>query len=176
MTIRTPLYALLAAFAVTACGDATDTPAPIGGDAIAAEEVAAPEIHNSSLNAGDDTLESGEYLESYDIVVREGQWLRVEVVSGDFDPYLLILSPTGEQTDVDDSAAGNTSMTKAVVQATEGGEWQVVVTSYAVGESGAYELSMQVMDERPDDAQEGQQITPDDIDPDAEATGDTLDA
>lgn len=167
MTTRAPLLALLAfALALSACGDSADAPeapATLADDptaAVAPDDPPAPEVHNSSLNQGDDTLESGEYLETYEVVAREGQWIRAQVVSGDFDPYLLVLSPTGVQTDIDDSAAGNTTMTKAVVEATEGGEWKIVVTIYAVGESGAYEISLEVLDEKPDDVDEGQQATP----------------
>jgi len=129
-----------------------------------------PTEEQGTLAEGDETLQSGEYMDSYEVLVREGQWLRAEVLSGDFDPYFIILDPTGDQTDVDDSSQGNRSMTKAITQASEGGEWRIVVTSYEPGESGDYTLTYEVLDERPEDADEGQQATPDDTtEPEAEA-------
>ncbi len=160
MTTRATLLALLA---LTACGDASDAPAAAATDTAAVAEEAPPaspeKVYTGTLEAGDDTLESGEYLDSYEVIAREGQWIRAQILSGDFDPYFLVLSPTGEQTDIDDSTTGNTSMTKAILEATEAGEWTIVVTSYAPGESGDYELTYEVSDTRPADADEGQQVT-----------------
>lgn len=172
MIRRAPLLVLPALVALAACGDAPSgtVDAPSDVTPIEATAAADPTVYTGTLADGDETLESGEYLDSYEVVARTGQWLRVEVVSGDIDPYLLILSPTGEQTDVDDSAAGNTSMTKAVVEATESGKWTVVITSYEVGETGDYEVTIEVLDSRPDDAHEGRQVTDDDM------AADTLDA
>ena len=169
MSQRVPLLVLPALLALGACGDAPSgtVDAPSDVTPVQAAAPADPTVYTGTLAEDDETLESGEYLDSYEVVVREGQWLRVEVVSADIDPYLLILSPTGEQTDVDDSAAGNTSMTKAVVEAEESGEWTVVVTSYEVGETGDYEVTLEVLDTRPDDAHEGRQVTEEDVADDA---------
>lgn len=157
MTARIlPLASLLV---LAACGDSADTDTADVAALADAAPVSTVQTVNGSLAAGDDTLVSGEFMDSYEVVAREGQWIWAEVVSTDFDPYFLILSPTGVQTDIDDSSLGNTSMTKAVVQATESGAWTIVVTSYEPGEAGAYELTYDVVDERPDDADEGQQVT-----------------
>jgi hypothetical protein len=150
---------LVAALALPACGDSSDATAALapGGDTADGLGGApdGPEVtrHSGSLEGGDETLQTGEYLERFEVVARSGQWIRAEVVSGDFDPYFLILSPSGEQTDVDDSTEGNTSMTEAVVDVAEGGEWTVVVTSYEPGETGDFELSIEVWDEKPPGAE-----------------------
>ncbi|MEO0558801.1 MAG: hypothetical protein AAF170_11530 [Bacteroidota bacterium] len=149
------------------CSDSSDSAI----DAATGLPVADPPTEvQGSLADGDETLQSGEYMDAYEVMVREGQWLRAEVLSGDFDPYFIILDPTGDQTDVDDSSAGNRSMTKSITQAEEGGEWRVVVTSYEPGESGDYTLTYEVLDERPEDADEGQQVTPDDAEASEEAS------
>lgn len=142
---------------LVACESDPDTE-PVPAADLAAEAEASPAIYRGTLEAGDETLASGEYLESYEVLAREGQWIRAEVLSGDFDPYLIVLSPTNVQTDVDDSAAGNTSMTRAVVQADEAGEWRVVVTTFEPGESGDFELTLEALDEEPDDADTGTQV------------------
>ena len=139
-------------------GESADSSPEIATDTPTAEP---PTEERGTLAEGDETLQSGEYMDAYEVLVREGQWLRAEVLSGDFDPYFIILDPTGNQTDVDDSSEGNRSMTKAITQANEGGEWRIVVTSYEPGESGDYTLTYEVLDERPEDADEGQQVTPD---------------
>ena len=155
------LLPIALALTLTACGDSTDADAGLG-DATSIEEPASQLDETSgTLAAGDETLESGEYIDAFNVLVREGQWIRAEVVSGDFDPYIMVISPTGVQTDVDDSAFANTSMTKAILEATEGGEWTVIVTSFEPGESGSYELVYGALAEEPDDADEGTQVMPD---------------
>lgn len=151
------LSLLFAVVFLTACGDASDDappPAPDGSAETAVDD-AGPEVtrHSGTLEEGDETLQSGEYLEQFEVVARSGQWIRAEVVSGDFDPYFLILSPSGDQTDVDDSTEGNRSMTEAVVTVQEGGEWTVVVTSYEPGETGDFDLTIEVWDEQPPGAE-----------------------
>lgn len=160
MFSRTILLAALSATLI-ACGGDADAPDAVAADGIGeAADPVAPMLDETSgtLVEGDETLQSGEYMDSYNVLAREGQWIRAEVVSGDFDPYIMVISPTGIQTDVDDSAENNTSMTKAILEANEGGEWTVIVTSYEPGESGAYDLSYGALDERPEDADEGVQV------------------
>lgn len=146
-----PRTLLLLAAALAACGGAPDDPATLADIA-----VPEPDVVTGTLEAGDETLQSGEYADVHEVVARAGQFIRAEVVSGDFDPYLLVLDPTGEQTDVDDSTRGNTTMTEAILPVSEGGEWTVVVTTYEPGETGGYELSLEVLDELP----EGEETTP----------------
>lgn len=153
-------FLLLPVFLLVGCAD----DASEGSTEIAVETPIVDPVteEQGTLAEGDETLQSGEYMDAYEVMVREGQWLRAEVLSGDFDPYFIILDPTGDQTDVDDSSKGNRSMTKAITQASEGGEWRIVVTSYEPGESGDYTLTYEVLDERPEDADEGQQVTAED--------------
>ncbi|GAB5535367.1 MAG: hypothetical protein Rubg2KO_16160 [Rubricoccaceae bacterium] len=159
---------LLPLLLVIGCSDSSSDPAAETVPDVPTVEPATEE--QGTLATGDETLESGEYMDAYEVLVREGQWLRAEVISGDFDPYFIILDPTGNQTDVDDSSLGNRSMTKAITQAAEGGEWRIVVTSYEPGESGDYTLTYEILDERPEDADEGQQVTPDETETESEAT------
>ncbi|MGB3543134.1 hypothetical protein [Rubrivirga sp.] len=156
------LFLLALPLTLTACGDSADTEADLGDISTPIEEPV-PQLDETSgtLVAGDVTLETGEFMDSYNILAREGQWIKAEVVSGDFDPHIMVISPTGVQTDVDDSALENTSMTKAILEASEGGEWTVIVTSFEPGESGSYELAYGALDEEPEDAAEGTQVVPD---------------
>ena len=128
----------------------------------AAPEASVPTVTEESgtLTGGDATLQSGEYVDTYSVLAREGQWLRIELLSADFDPYLIVRSPTGIQTDVDDSQKDNRSLSKSIVWASESGEWTIAVTSYEPGEAGNYSLTYEVLDEKPADASEGRQIQP----------------
>lgn len=114
---------------------------------------------SGALEPGDLTInESGEYYDRYEIIAREGQWIWTELISTEFDPYIILRPPVGDQIDVDDSQLGNFSLAKNIVQATTSGTWLIDVTSAATGEQGAYELRYKVTDVRPDDADEGQQV------------------
>lgn len=129
--MRPPSLALL--LAVAAC-----SPGPAG-----------PTTQSGTLEVGDMTLRSGEFFDPYAVRVTEGQWITVAVSTEGFDPYLIVRSPSGVQSEVDDSATGNTTSTQSVLRASEAGRWDVLVTSYAPGETGAYTVTIEVTDERP---------------------------
>ena len=132
--MRPALLALLTV-ALSACGSASAS----GG----------PTTEAGTLELGDMTLPSGEYYDAFLVGADEGQWLTVEVTSEAFDPYLIVRSPGGEQSEIDDSESGNTTTTRSVLRVSEAGDWDVIVTSYAPGESGAYSVTYEVTDEQP---------------------------
>ncbi len=96
-------------------------------------------IQVGTLAVGDSTLNSGELSDHYTFRWPVGSTVRVEARSTEFDPYLIVKPPTGAQLDNDDMAQGETTAGLDVV-VTMPGEWTVIVTSYAPGEAGAYQL------------------------------------
>ncbi len=65
----------------------------------------------------------------------------VDLFSSEFDPYLILVSPSGADVQNDDyQGSANRSRIEKVLD--EIGEWRVLVTSYRPGESGAYEVSI----------------------------------
>lgn len=110
-----------------------------------------PVTATGRLEAGDPTLASGEWYDGYTVAAREGQWITFRVQAEGFDPYLILRSPTDEQTEVDDSDPVDTSSTQLSVEATASGQWIGVVTSYAPGESGPYTVTYHVTDAPPAD-------------------------
>jgi hypothetical protein len=104
--------------------------------------------YEGALESGDETLTSGEFSDTYAVVLREGQWVEVVMRSEDFDPYLILRPPRcirsggacDGQTDNDDFFADGSSF--LWVEATEGGTWDVLATSYAPGDKGAYTLDV----------------------------------
>lgn len=130
------LLTLALAASLAACSSASDGPVTEAG----------------SLDASDRTLQSGEYFDQYRVTASEDQWIRVEVTAEAFDPYLIVRSPSGVQSDVDDSESGNTTTTTSVIRASEGGRWDVIVTSYAPGGTGSYSVTYEVTDVMPEGA------------------------
>lgn len=108
-----------------------------------------PVTEAGSLEAGDMTLASGEFYDSFSVNAREGQWIEVEVIADGFDPYLILRSPSEEQSEMDDSEEGDTSTTRMAIRAPESGRWLALVTSYAPGGTGTYTVTYSVSDQAP---------------------------
>lgn len=96
-----------------------------------------------TLSSGDLTLVGGESMDGYSVEVGQGQWLKVDLRSSAFDPYLIIRTPSNHQSENDD-VEGDRTRSEVVLQATEAGQYQIIVTSYGVGEAGAYTLVHEV--------------------------------
>src|SRR5690606_36798726 len=77
--------------------------------------------------------------------VEAGQRLTADLTSDAFDPYLIALAPSGEQFDNDDWE-GNLDRSRLDIEDAEAGTWRVLVTSYDVGETGAYTLVLSTTD------------------------------
>ncbi len=92
------------------------------------------------LAAGDDTLDSGEYVDRYVFTGRRGQRIAAELTSSAFDAYIILSTPSGETLDNDDGEDGTNSRLDTVL--TEDGEYEVMVTSFAPGETGSYRFSV----------------------------------
>jgi hypothetical protein len=100
-------------------------------------------IERGRLERGDDTLTSGEFADSYTFTASAGQRAVIELRSDDFDPYVFVRAPNGEQFDNDDFG-DDASRSLLALDLTENGEYRVTVTSYAKGETGAYTLALEV--------------------------------
>lgn len=95
---------------------------------------------SGTLQSGDARLESGEYVDTYRFSGRRGQRVAAELTSSAFDAYIILRTPSGEQIDNDDGSDGTNSRLDHVLA--EDGEYQVMVTSYAPGETGSYRFSV----------------------------------
>ena len=103
----------------------------------------AAQTFTGTLAAGDEQLRSGEYFDSYAIVVTSGQWIEADLTATGFDPYLIVTAPSGAQQENDDHE-GSRQRSYLRFQAQETGTWRVLVTSYASGETGDYRLVVSV--------------------------------
>lgn len=77
----------------------------------------------------------------YPLQGRAGQSVQVGVESTEFDPYLILQNDRGEKiAEDDDSGTGSNSLLTATLP--QGGNYQVIVSSYEEGSSGNYEVSI----------------------------------
>lgn len=93
-----------------------------------------------TLAAGDRQLSSGEFIDTYPMTFSPGTPVELRVESSAFDSYLLVRSPSGRQMDNDDYRPGALHAGIDIPSA-EAGAYQVGVTSYRSGETGAYTLT-----------------------------------
>ncbi|MES3007650.1 MAG: pre-peptidase C-terminal domain-containing protein [Pseudomonadota bacterium] len=95
---------------------------------------------SGALVAGDETLDSGEYVDVYEIEGRPGQTLTLDLRSDNFDTFLILQSPTGERVENDDTDTTSRSFIESDLS--EVGTYRVMVTSYGTRVGGEYELAM----------------------------------
>ncbi len=121
-------------------GQRGTTPTPTPGAAPTAPSAPSGpgNSQRGALAQGDATLNSGEFMDTYEMTFPAGQAVHLEAVSTAFDTYLMVRPPNGQQQDNDDQASGNTNAALDFVST--GGSYRVMVTSYRPGEVGDYEL------------------------------------
>ena len=93
------------------------------------------------MESGDEFRASGEFTDSFEVVALPGQVLTITLESEDFDTYLIVQSPSGEFFDNDDGLASGTN-SFLEIEAAEFGTFEIQVTSYFEGETGAYSLQV----------------------------------
>jgi hypothetical protein len=109
----------------------------------AAAAAQGPGAHRGSLQAGDQTLRSGEYMDTYTVEGRTGQRLAAELTSAAFDPYLMVIAPSGDKKDNDDFE-GSSSRSRLELTLEETGTYRVIATSYRKGDTGDYALTIEL--------------------------------
>src|SRR2546430_12217499 len=65
-------------------------------------------VHRGALASGDQQLHSGEYYDSYEFQGRAGQRVVFDLTSTAFDPYLMVIAPSGHRDENDDYRGSNT--------------------------------------------------------------------
>jgi Putative metallopeptidase len=99
------------------------------------------EVLPETLADGDSTYETGEFVDSYDYTFEAGQNATVVLSSLDFDPYLVVTTPSGE-TIVNDDYENQFGMARVDFEATESGVYTISATTYETGETGAYQIAI----------------------------------
>ena len=115
--------------------DASEVPATAG-------VTLAPRTENGRLQAGDKTIASGEFVDSYGFVGRQGDTIEIDLTSSEFDPYLILFAPEPHEQLDNDDYQGSTSRSFLSATLPANGLYRVAVTSYQPGDSGAYQLAI----------------------------------
>ncbi len=120
--------------------DLTNVTSVIGGTGASGAPSAGGDVQTirGSLQNGDEQLDSGELYDTHRLTIPAGQSVSIRARSSQFDTYLIVQPPSGDQQDNDDGPGGGTDAQVDLVSI--GGEYRVLVTSYEPGESGDYEL------------------------------------
>ncbi len=106
-----------------------------------AQVLGIPTSVSGVLGQGDNTLRSGEFVDQYRFYGYEGQYVSAILTSQAFDPFLIAVTPTGEEIRVDDFE-GSTTETRIEDELPVEGWYELMVTSYSAGESGPYSLTL----------------------------------
>jgi hypothetical protein len=93
------------------------------------------------LESGDRTLSSGEFADAHSVTVAAGASLRFLAASSEFDTYLIVRTPSGQNIDNDDGPGVGTNAAIEIPNA-EAGTYTAVVTSFRPGEGGGYQLAV----------------------------------
>lgn len=93
-----------------------------------------------TLNRGDETLEEGELVDTYKLELKAGTIVDLTMVSDDFDAYLIVVPPEGEQLDNDDAFEDDYNARLHFV-ARETGTYEILATTSTPGERGKYTIT-----------------------------------
>jgi hypothetical protein len=105
-------------------------------------------IERGALEFGDEVYgETGKFLDSYFFEGSTGQTVSFELRSTDFDTYLVVIAPNGDEFENDDYE-GETGRSFLSLDLTQNGSYEIMVTSYESGETGNYTLEINTYDER----------------------------
>lgn len=113
------------------------------GAGIAEAQQIRPGSTQGRLEAGDQTLRTGEYLDVYTFQGQAGDEVRIDLLSPEFDAYLILTAPSGAQQENDDFAPPATDA-RISTRLLESGPFRIGVTSYKPCEVGNYEVRFRV--------------------------------
>jgi hypothetical protein len=97
---------------------------------------------SGALAAGDSTLRSGEFIDTFTFSGDAGQRVAIDMRATGFDPYLMLVAPSGAQEENDDATPGDTTHSRIDTALSETGEYSIVATSYRPGETGSYTINL----------------------------------
>lgn len=94
-----------------------------------------------SLQTGDSTLNSGEFVDVFTFEGRAGQQVTVTMTSAAFDTYVMLRGPSGFAEENDDRESGDTN-SQITVRLPSNGTYRIQATSFQPGETGAYRVAL----------------------------------
>ena len=116
------------------------------------------------LEEGDEVAEDGSYYDEYTCSARRGNEIEIMLSSDDFDTYLVVITPSGDELNDDDGGEGTNSSLS--FEAEETGEYTVIANSYEAGDAGRYLLEIQGVTDFVEVSGGGSAVRDDDYDDD----------
>lgn len=92
------------------------------------------------LGPGDEQLSSGEYFDRVIFVGAAGDEVVIELISSEFDPYLIVIDASESVLAQEDDTPGLGLGARLTLTLPAAGQYTVIVTSAFSGETGAYSL------------------------------------
>jgi hypothetical protein len=92
-----------------------------------------------ALDSGDSTRFDCSYYKAYHLDVSRDMPVEITLESEDFDPYLVLISPSGEFVPSEDAGEGQSEV-HVEKDLEERGRWLVIANTLNTGESGTYRL------------------------------------
>ncbi len=99
------------------------------------------EVFSETLTDGDGTYETGEFVDSFEYSFEAGQKASVVLSSWEFDSYLVVTAPSGENF-ANDDFENQFGMARVDFDVTESGVYTISATTYEAGEKGPYQLAI----------------------------------
>jgi hypothetical protein len=106
---------------------------PVAGRVAVGEEVA------GELTTGDDLSWDDTYLQVWELELQAGEQAVVDLLSRDFDAFLMIAGPGLDEVLIDDDGAGACDA-RVALTAMEGGVYRIGVNAISEGDIGAFRL------------------------------------
>lgn len=113
------------------------------GLSLGAGATAHAQTYDGALTVGDPQLDQGEYYDAYEIQATLGQAIEVDMTSDSFDTFLVLFTPSGQNTQNDDFEQ-DAHRSRLDMMAKESGTYRVIATSYAGEETGPYRLVVRI--------------------------------
>ncbi|MEM8501563.1 MAG: hypothetical protein AAF716_00240 [Cyanobacteria bacterium P01_D01_bin.1] len=101
-----------------------------------------------TLAAGDAILDDGSLYDRYTFLGESGGYATIYLESEDFDPYLILLDPTGERMSENDDISRTNDDSRLVVQLPTTGMYTVLANSYESDKEGTYGIRIDVEESR----------------------------
>ena len=116
--------------------------APASANANGPRTINAGQSVDGALDSNDQTLPSGEYIETWTLQGRRGESYDVTLQSSAFDPYLIVRGPGGLNQDNDDADGRGTRNSRVRFTMPADGEVRIGATRFRSGEQGRYVLAV----------------------------------
>ncbi len=102
------------------------------------------QTHQGRLEEGDSLHpQDGSFYDAYTFQTTQGASIVVEMRSDDFDPYLLLNGPEGDQLAQNDDVSEEDLSARIALTAPADGTYTVFANSRSAGETGAYTLTIE---------------------------------